>query len=292
MNELNVFRSEEQIGQPATSAAAQMMVSRQAQEVQAAMVVAKRFPRDEVLAMDRILKACQRVSLAQAAVYEYPRGGETVTGPSIRLAEALAQNWGNVDFGVIELEQRPGESQVMAYAWDLETNTRQSKVFTVPHVRQTKSGSYPLKDPRDIYEMVANQGARRMRACILGVIPGDVVDAAITQCDKTLKASNKLPLEERITNMCEAFQNDFQITADALEKYIGRKAQAFSETDVIRLGKVYRSLKDGVIGSEYFMDKLKPSESAPADTDKQEPAADGKKHGKQEEPKQVSMDDL
>lgn len=290
MNELNVFRSEEQIGQPATGAAAQMMVSRQAQEVQAAMVVAKRFPRDEVLAMDRILKACQRTSLAAAAVYEYPRGGETVTGPSIRLAEALAQNWGNVDFGVIELEQRPGESQVMAYAWDLETNTRQSKVFTVPHIRQTKSGSYPLKDPRDIYEMVANQGARRMRACILGVIPGDVVDAAIAQCDKTLKESNKKPLEERITNMCEAFQNDFQITADALEKYIGRKAEAFSETDVIRLGKVYRSLKDGVIGSDYFMEKLKsePAEEKPGEKDDTPaPEASGKKS-----PKAVSMDDL
>lgn len=290
MNELNVFRSEEQIGQPATGAAAQMMVSRQAQEVQAAMVVAKRFPRDEVLAMDRILKACQRTSLAAAAVYEYPRGGETVTGPSIRLAEALAQNWGNVDFGVIELEQRPGESQVMAYAWDLETNTRQSKVFTVPHIRQTKSGSYPLKDPRDIYEMVANQGARRMRACILGVIPGDVVDAAIAQCDKTLKESNKKPLEERITNMCEKFQNDFQITVDALEKYIGRKAQAFSETDVIRLGKVYRSLKDGVIGSDYFMEKLKsePAEEKPGEKDDTPaPEASGKKS-----PKAVSMDDL
>ena len=290
MNELNVFRSEEQIGQPATSAAAQMMVSRQAQEVQAAMVVAKRFPRDEVLAMDRILKACQRVSLAQAAVYEYPRGGETVTGPSIRLAEALAQNWGNVDFGVIELEQRPGESQVMAYAWDLETNTRQSKVFTVPHIRQTKSGSYPLKDPRDIYEMVANQGARRMRACILGVIPGDVVDAALAQCDTTLKASNKLPLEERITKMCEAFQNDFQIAVDALEKYIGRKAQAFSETDVIRLGKVYRSLKDGVIGSDYFMEKLKSEPTAePAKEKGDTPATEAS--GK-DSPKAVSMDEL
>ena len=290
MNELNVFRSEEQIGQPATGAAAQMMVSRQAQEVQAAMVVAKRFPRDEVLAMDRILKACQRTSLAAAAVYEYPRGGETVTGPSIRLAEALAQNWGNVDFGVIELEQRPGESQVMAYAWDLETNTRQSKVFTVPHIRQTKSGSYPLKDPRDIYEMVANQGARRMRACILGVIPGDVVDAAIAQCDKTLKESNKKPLEERVTNMCEAFQNDFQITVAALEKYIGRKAQAFSETDVIRLGKVYRSLKDGVIGSDYSMEKLKSEPTAEPAEEKDDtpaPEASGKKS-----PKAVSMDEL
>lgn len=290
MNELNVFRSEEQIGQPAAGAAAQMMVSRQAQEVQAAMVVAKRFPRDEALAMDKILKACQRVSLAQAAVYEYPRGGETVTGPSIRLAEAMAQNWGNLDFGWIELEQRTGESQIMAFAWDLETNTRQSKVFTVPHIRQTKSGSYPLKDPRDIYEMVANQSARRVRACILGIIPGDVVDAAITQCDTTLKASNKLPLEERITKMCEAFQNDFQITADALEKYIGRKAEAFSETDVIRLGKVYRSLKDGVIGSDYFMEKLKsePAEEKPEEKgDTPSTEASGK-----DSPKAVSMDEL
>lgn len=292
MNELNVFRSEQQIGQSAVSTTTQMMVSRQAQEVQAAMVVAKRFPRDEEQSMERILKACQRQSLAQAAVYEYPRGGETVTGPSIRLAEAMAQNWGNVDFGVIELEQHTGESQVMAYAWDLETNTRQSKVFTVPHVRKTSKGTFPLTDPRDIYEMVANQGARRMRACILGIIPGDVVDAALAQCDATLKASNKAPLEERIATMCSKFQEEFKIGVEALEAYIGRKAEAFSESDVIRLAKVYRSLKDGVIGSEYFMDKLKPAAPASAEPENPKPEETGKKPRRQETPKAVSMDDL
>lgn len=71
-------------------------------------------------------------------MYEYPRGGTKVTGPSIRLAEAMAQNWGNLDYGLIELEQKAGESQVMAYAWDLETNTRQTIVFSVPHIRATK----------------------------------------------------------------------------------------------------------------------------------------------------------
>lgn len=289
-NELNVFRSEEQVGTPVHSAATQMMVSRQAQEVQAAMVVAKRFPRDEALSMDRILKACQRTTLAAAAVYEYPRGGETVTGPSIRLAEALAQNWGNVDFGVIELEQRTGESQVMAYAWDLETNTRQSKVFTVPHIRKTQKGSYPLTDPRDIYEMVANQGARRMRACILGVIPGDVVDAALTQCEKTLKANNAEPLEQRIAKMCGMFQTEYEISVDALETYIGKRVDAFKETDVIRLGKVYRSLKDGVIGNEYFLEKLKAAEDA-AKAKKELPAEEAAPQNL-EDTRAVSMDDL
>ena len=280
MNELNVF-SGGNSGAPALGAASMMMLSRQAQEVQAAMVVAKKFPRDERASAERILAACSRETLARDAAYEYPRGGETVTGPSIRLAEALAQNWGNIDFGIIELEQKNGESQVMSYAWDLETNTRQSKIFTVPHVRQTRKGARSLEDPRDIYEMVANQGARRLRACILGVIPGDVVDMAMRQCELTLKA-NKVPLEERIKNMVEAFQGDFGVGEEALRNYIGKNVDAFSETDVIRLGKVYRSLKDGVIGSDYFMDKLQsPSE---------EPQGAAEPDTQQEE--QVSLDDV
>ena len=280
MNELNVF-SGGRGGDPALGAASMMMINRQAQEVQAAMVVAKKFPRDERASADRILAACSRETLAKDAVYEYPRGGETVTGPSIRLAEALAQNWGNIDFGIIELEKKNGESQVMSYAWDLETNTRPSKIFTVPHVRQTKSGSYPLKDPRDIYEMVANQGARRLRACILGVIPGDVVDMAMKQCELTMK-SNKAPLDERIKTMADAFQNDFGVSEEALRGYIGKNVEAFSEADVIRLGKVYRSLKDGVIGSDYFMDKL---QMPPAEPREAPPTA-----ARQEE--QVSLNDV
>lgn len=280
MSELNVF-SGGNSSAPALGAASMMMLSRQAQEVQAAMVVAKKFPRDERASADRILSACSRETLARDAAYEYTRGGSTITGPSIRMAETLAQNWGNIDFGIIELEQKNGESQVMSYAWDLETNTRQSKIFTVPHMRYTSRGGYPLKDPRDIYEMVANQGARRLRACILGVIPGDVVDMAMRQCELTLKA-NKAPLEERIKNMVDAFQNDFGVGPDALRNYIGKNAEAFSETDVIRLGKVYRSLKDGVIGSEYFMDKLQAPQEEPQEAPA--PAA------QQEE--QVSLDDV
>lgn len=72
----------------------EMMISRQAQEVQGAMVIAKRFPRDEVESFNRIMQSCKRKSLAESAMYEYPRGGTKVSGPSIRLAEAMAQNWG------------------------------------------------------------------------------------------------------------------------------------------------------------------------------------------------------
>ena len=100
-------------------------------------------------AYNRILQDCQRISLAEKAMYEYPRGGQVITGPSIHLARTLARGWGNVDAGFKVLEQTAKESTVMAYCWDLETNYRETKVFDVPHIRETKKGAYPLTDPRD-----------------------------------------------------------------------------------------------------------------------------------------------
>lgn len=249
----------------ASSVTAAMATTRQAQEVQAAMIVAKHFPRDERVACDRILNACTRRSLAECAIYSYSRGGTEVSGPSIRLAECIAQNWGNIDFGYIELEQKNGESQVMAYAWDLETNTRQSKVFSVPHRRDTKKGSFPLTDSRDIYEMVANQASRRVRSCILAVIPNDVVEMAVNQCEVTLKSSAAgKALEDRIAEMVERFA-EYGVTPDQLRAYVGKNVEAFTENDVIRLGKVYRSLKDGIVGSDYFLERMKENPKPPAD---------------------------
>ena len=260
MNDFSVQSAAASAAVPVKNTQTAMMISRQAQEVQAAMVVAKRFPRDEVDSFNRIMTSCQRKSLAERAMYEYPRGGTKVTGPSIRLAEAMAQNWGNIDFGIIELEQNNGESQVMAYAWDLETNTRQTKIFNVPHVRGTKKGNVTLTDPRDIYEMVANQGARRLRACILGVIPGDVIDAAVEQCKKTMTEGNEKPLIDRIREGVKLFEEKFSVSQQMLEKYIGCKCEAFSENDMVRLNNVYRSLRDGMSKREDYFDISLPEE--------------------------------
>ena len=260
MNDFSVQSAAASAAVPVKNTQTAMMISRQAQEVQAVMVVAKRFPRDEIDSFNRIMTSCQRKSLAERAMYEYPRGGTKVTGPSIRLAEAMAQNWGNIDFGIIELEQSNGESQVMAYAWDLETNTRQTKIFNVPHVRGTKKGNVPLTDPRDIYEMVANQGARRLRACILGVIPGDVIDAAVEQCKKTMTEGNEKPLIDRIREGVKLFEEKFSVSQQMLEKYIGCKCEAFSENDMVRLNNVYRSLRDGMSKREDYFDISLPEE--------------------------------
>lgn len=238
--------------------ATEMAVARQVQEVQAAMVIAKRFPRDEIDSYNRILKACERTSLAESAEYSYPRGGEQVTGPSIRLAEVLARCWGNIDFGIVELEQRAGESTMMAYAWDLETNTRQTRIFNQKHERKTKKqGIVKLDDPRDIYELTANNGARRVRACILGTIPGDVVDAAVAKCRQTLESGGGKPLEDRIRETVTLF-GKLGVTKEMLEKRVGCAAENFTIKNIRELGVIYNSLKDNMANREDYFDIPKP----------------------------------
>lgn len=235
------------------------MVSRQAQEVQMAMYVAKNFPRDTYDAFQRIMKECERKLVAENAVYQYPKGGQKVQGPSIRLAEVIARNWGNIDYGIIELDQKDGESSMMAYAWDLETNTRQTKIFTVKHERKAKGKTNKLTDSRDVYELTANMGTRRMRACILGIIPGDIVDAAVQKCNDTLINGQKEPLEDRLRKALDAFKKDFGVTKEMIEDSFQLNIDAFTEHDFVKLGRIYTSIREGVGKKEDFFDTKKTS---------------------------------
>lgn len=253
-NQHNPFHSNAVAVRPTSNAIADASQQREIAEVQAAMVIAKRFPRNSIEATDRILQACTRPTLAQGALYSYTRGGSEVTGPSIRLAEAIAQAWGNVDFGIRELEQRDGASTVEAYAWDMETNTRQRKVFQVSHIRHTRNGSKKLEDPRDIYEMVANQGARRLRACILGVIPGDVIEAAVEQSEETLRASADTS-PEAIKKLADAFAG-IGVSQAQIEKRIQCRLEAIRPAQVVHLRKVYASVRDGMSGVGDWFDAI------------------------------------
>lgn len=225
-------------------------------EVQGAIVLAKKFPRSPKEALDRIKIACQRPGLADQSLYSYARGGTDITGPSIRLAEAIAQNWGNLQFGIKELEQRNGESTVEAFCWDMETNVRQVKAFQVKHERHTKKGKYALEDPRDIYEAVANQGARRLRACILGIIPGDITEEAVSECENTLKAKADTS-PEALKKLLDAFAA-YKVTKEQIEKRIQRHLDAITAAQLIQLRKIYNSLKDGMSSPADWFEILAP----------------------------------
>lgn len=235
--------------------------SREMAEVQSQIFLAKQFPRNEVQAEMNIVKACQRLSLAETALYEFPRGNQKITGPSIRLAETIARYWGNINSGIKEVEQRNGESTVVAYAWDMENNTRSEKVFQVKHERYAKGKMNKLTDPRDIYELIANNGTRRLRACILSIIPGEVVDKAVDECKKTLTTGYTEPLKDRLVKALTWLKENYGITQEMVEDRFGYKFDSFTEQDFLKLRTISSSLKDGMAKREdFFNTKLKPEQ--------------------------------
>lgn len=225
-------------------------------EVQAAFVIAKKFPRDMNKSFENILHSCERKSLAEQAIYSYKRGTSIVEGASIRLAEACALAWGNIDCGVKVLNQSTNLSVCEAYAIDLETNTRVAKIFNVRHARETKRGTQILTDARDVYEIVANMSARRLRACILAVIPGDVIEAAVEKVKKTLLTDiqgKKIPINQQIQKITEALAK-YGITKEHIEKRLGHNLDASLPQELVQLSTIYRSIRDGVGDKSDFFD--------------------------------------
>ncbi len=228
------------------SQSTQIEQARAVAEVQAALTVAKASPRYEIGARAAMIEACKNPILAEAAFFSYPRGGETIVGPTIHLATELARCWGNMDYGIKELsrDDGKGESELMAHAWDLQTNTRTVLNFLVPHRRDTRNGTKLLTDLRDVYENNFNMGARRLRECIFRALPKAFRDEAVEVCRQTIEHGGGVSIADRRVQLLEAFAG-FDVTREQLERKAGHVIDHFSAFDIASLRIVYGSIKRG-----------------------------------------------
>jgi len=236
--------------------------------VQAAMVMAKRFPRNPLQARDRILNSFTRPKLAETSQYQYSKGGTDVAGPSIRAMEAIAQQWGNIEWGFEEVTRNVGAdgvtfSEVRAYAYDLEAITYRPLTFIVRHWRDTRKGGYQLTDEREIYELIANMAQRRVRACLTSIIPSDIVDDAMAQADLTLKTKADTS-PDGIKNLLSAFE-PFGVTKEQIEKRIQRRMDAITPAQVVNLKRIYVSMRDGISEASEWFDPIEASQTATSD---------------------------
>lgn len=232
----------------AKSQATTIEQSRAIAEVQAAVVVAQSHPRDKVKALNEALESCRTKEVAENAFFKFPRAGGSVSGETIHLARELARCWGNIDYKIAELsrDDEGGSSEMMAIAWDLETNARSSLVFQVPHLRDKRGGPERLTDVRDIYENNANMGARRLRECIFAILPKYLVQAASDECRRTLETGNaEVPLSKRVAEALTAFAK-LGIDRSRIEGKLGSTSK-FTAVDLANLEISYRSIKRGEI---------------------------------------------
>ena len=253
-------------------------VSHELAEMQAQIYLAKQFPRDQMKSTERILTACQRPGLAAVAVYSYAKGGASVSGPSIRLAEEIARDWGNLECGWNELERENDMSKVRAFAWDKETNVLKTLFFFVPHYRTTRTGRKRITDEREIYELLANQAARRMRNCILALIPGDVVDAAVEQCERTMVTHCDIT-PDSIKKLIGTFES-FGVTRKQIEKRIQRNIESITPAQFVRMREIYTSLRDGISEPSDWFEPIESDEEKQNATSGTQAVKDALKRGR------------
>lgn len=251
--------------------------SRAVAEVHAAIVVAQQCPRNIQLAMRDMRESCAQKGLAERAFYRYSRGGGSVTGESVHLARELARCWGNIQYGISELRRDDvgGYSEMQAFAWDVQTNTRSTQIFVVPHKRSKKVNGQmtnePLIDLRDIYETNANNGARRLRQAIFSVLPPWFTEEAKDLCQKTLADGGGKPLAQRVADAIKAFEG-VGITVDQLEQKLDRRSGQWTDHDVAQLSVTFRSLQRGEVSRD---EEFPPQRVTASDITGQVPAATG-----------------
>lgn len=254
--------------------------SRAVAEVLAQVQAARQFPRNVDAARAEVQRACDSLSFAERALYSMPRDGGTVTGPSVHLAREIARAWGNIDHGLRELRQdlERGESELLAYAHDLQTNTRSSSSYIVPHVRDAKGKRKPITSIGGVNENNANQGARRVRAAIFSVIPSWLLEEAVAACLATVKRGDGGPLADRCRKAIQAFGRG-GITQEQLVDKVGRPVAGWTADDVAELEVLFRSLaRKEITREEAFPSRVRGADilagDPAAERDPAEPPAD------------------
>jgi hypothetical protein len=254
--------------------ATQVEQARAVAEVAAAVHAAAARPRDEDLAIARFKRSCARIEFAQRAFYKYPRGGKNVTDVTIRFAIEAARCWGNMTSGSAEIERQPGQSTVVAFAWDLETNFTRRTTFVSPHSGYTDTPEVDANGQarparaliavRDVRENNQSAGSRVERQQIIAALPSWFVEMGKAWCAETVANQGKgKPIEDRRRQMVEAFEG-IGVRREELIRKIGAPVDSWVELDLATLTVLGQSIRNGETDIEAEFGRRKQQASGPA----------------------------
>jgi len=211
------------------------------QEIQGAMIMARRFPRDEKACFARLMRSCQRKTMAEKACYAFPRAGQTITGPSINLARVAGQCYNNLRWGLDVLRNDDSQVMIRGWAWDIENNIKVSADDSFAKLIYRKSGGWMKPDERDLRELINRRGAILVRNCLLNILPRDLIEDAMGICRKTLKSEMKDPDSEKKILIIN-FMN-YGVTTGMIDQYL--EHDTWTPDDILDLQAIYLTIKEG-----------------------------------------------
>jgi len=175
---------------------ASLAVSLARAEVDQQIATARALPRSISRAVANILSlATLDPESAEECIYALPRAGKAIKGPSIRLAEIVAGQWGNCRVGarVVHVDRLEKYVEAEGVFHDLETNTA-----TTSRVRRRLSDRKGRLLSEDMIVVTGNAACSiAKRNAILGGVPRAVWRKAYEQVEQVIAGDIKTLAERR-----------------------------------------------------------------------------------------------
>lgn len=213
-------------------------------QVDVQISTAKAFPRNLKRSLENaIVTATIDRETASTCTYSVPRGGKSITGPSVHLAKILAQCWGNmrIEAKVIEVGDKHVTSQAVAF--DLENNV----AIKVEVKRSIMTRSGRMND--DMIVVTGNAGnSIALRNAILSVIPKAVTDKVYNSAKQTITGdiSDATKLLKRRKQVMDGLMSTYTLTEKEVLSAIGKAAvDHITPDDLVVLIGIGQAIKDG-----------------------------------------------
>ncbi|ABS14269.1 hypothetical protein I6H96_02750 [Brucella anthropi] len=263
-------------------------------EIDAQIVTAKRFPRvlsrvisnittlatlDEETASEMLYALVRKKKQKNKNAQAKDEENKPIEGPSIRLAEVAAQQWGNcrIEARVIDVNRTEKYVEAEGIFMDLETNM--ASKATVRRRISTSSG-FLFSD--DMINVTSNAAcAIAKRNAILAGIPRGVYRQAYIEARK-LVAGTAETLSSNREKAIKAFAT-FGVTPEQIFEVLGVEGERDIKTDhIATLRALFATLKSGEATVEETFGKAEPDHKAVTNPLDDKPSDDAAANGNEE----------
>ena len=230
-------------------------------EVDLQVATAKAYPRNLRRVMNGATSmATASQEIAEGCIYSYRRGGKDITGPSVRLAEIMANEWGNLRCQTRLGEETSDSVTAIGTVWDLERN-----VLVQSECRRSIRGSRGDRYTPDMIAVTANAAASiALRNAVFRVVPRAIVEEVYGSA-RAAAVGDLKSLAERRGKALASF-GSMGVSADRVLARLGISDEREITLDHLAvLTAIRTSLRDGeVMLEEEFPepDDAKPNAAA------------------------------
>lgn len=242
--------------------AIEAMVAKSRAEVEAACIMAKRWPRNPDQVRQDLIAECKRPGFAAVAIYSLPRGEKKIEGLSIRFAEVAMRCSGNMEASSETIYDDATVRCIRVRVIDYEKNSTWKTDITVKKTverKNLKRGQTPLEERVNSYgervfiveatddDVRTKQNAeisKASRTGILRIIPGHLQDEARRVCKEVSSKADAADPAAARNKLFDAF-GGIGVKPSALEEWLGHTTDTISPAELDDLRGLYAAIRDG-----------------------------------------------